>query len=222
MNCALISGECADAVIGSPLSLNPGNPFAPAGAAAINSSLQCQVGAGTQAPTSRDEFVDWRAGINFDLTDDVILYASVSTGHKAALQDQIFNLERFQTPDNPFQVTIPVATESLTNFEIGSKGRLFGGAITYAAAAFYSDFEDKQEAQFFNFGDIDCDLNGNGINDGAQGGTGLLPAEGEVGCGLGFDPSPINPLATPDLLDTEFPDVVQYAIVPADSNRLGR
>ena len=213
-----LTGEaCAAEISNSAFSLEPGTNFAGAGSAALINSASCLVGAGTEAPESRDDFADWRAGINFNLTDDVILYGSVSTGHKAALQDQIFNLQRFQTPENPFQVVIPVARESLTNFEIGSKGRLFNDRVTFAAAAFYTDFEDKQEAQFFNFGDRFCDLNGNGVFDGGgAGGTGLLAAEGEAGCGLGFDPEPINPLQTPDLDDTFFSDVIQYAIVPAD------
>ena len=121
----LISSVCADEITASDESLEPGTNFAGAGAFAINASPSCLVGAGNTAPVSRDEFADWRFGLNFQLNEDVIVYGSVSTGHKAALQDQIFNLQRFQTPDNPFQVTIPVATESLISYEIGSKGKLF-------------------------------------------------------------------------------------------------
>ena len=76
------------------------------------------------------------------------------------------------------------------------------------------DYNDKQEAQFYNFGDNNCDLDGDGLN-GSVGLTPANPAEGEPGCGIGFD-AVIDPFAIPDLNDTQFSDNIQYAIVPAE------
>lgn len=195
----LISSDCAAEIAAHPDSLSPGNNFATAGAAALVGSPACLVGS-TEASPSKDEFADFRVGVNYDISDDHMVYASVSSGHKAALQDQIYNIGRY----SPQQVIVPVPTESLISYEVGTKGK--SGDITFAVAAFFMDYKNKQEAQFYNFGDLQCDLNGNGVMDGG--------AEAELGCGIGFDAS-TDPLLTPDLDDSEFADNIQFAIVPA-------
>lgn len=205
----LQSAACAAEIQNNPNNLTPGANFADAGAQALVESPACRVGS-TEAPQSNDDFFDFRIGINHNISDDVLVYASISSGHKAALQDQVFNLTRF----SPQQVTIPVATEKLLSYEVGAKGKWRG--ITFSTAAFYLDYEDKQEAQFFNFGDNACDLDGNGLNGGEISGDGSNPAEELPGCGIGFDPT-TNPLATPDLNDNEFADNIQFAVVPAAS-----
>jgi iron complex outermembrane receptor protein len=199
----LISSACADAVSTSPFNEAEGGVFFHAGMPALLQP-ECFIADNTSPPTD-DSFFDYRAGLSYDLNDDVVGYLSISTGHKAQLQDQRLLVERF----SPERVVIPVPTESLVNYELGFKGSLFDKRLTFSSAVFYMDYKDKQEAQFYNFGDRDCDLNGNGILDGGPTGE-----EAELGCGTiaGEDFDINNPI---DLDDSQFSDQIEYAVVTA-------
>ncbi len=154
-----------------------------------------------------ESFTDFRIGGKYNLTDDTNVYASIASGHKAALQTQrIVNTRAGGFLD------IPVETEKLISYEIGSKGKAFDGSLNFAAAIFYMDYKDKQEAQFLNFGDTGCDLNGNGINDSLDRNGATLPEEGFAGCGAD-EPFSFDTIV--DLVDTEFPDQVEYSVTNA-------
>ncbi len=159
------------------------------------------------AEETDESFTDFRIGGKYDITNDTNVYASIASGHKAALQTQrIFNTRSGTILD------IPNQTERLISYEIGSKGKAFDGALTFATALFYVDYEDKQEAQFLNFGDTGCDLNGNGRNDSLDRNGQTLPDEGFSGCASdeSFDFDNVI-----DLVDTEFPDQVEYSVTNA-------
>lgn len=71
----------------------------------------------------------WLARINYDFTRDFMGYASVSTGYKSGgLQDG----------------GVPYGSETLTNYEVGTKNTLFGGAVRWNNAIYYQDFKDFQ------------------------------------------------------------------------------
>ncbi|WP_165189166.1 TonB-dependent receptor [Caulobacter soli] len=80
---------------------------------------------------SWDKFT-WLGRADFDVTDDVLAYASVSTGFKSG------NIEDGGLLANP---------ETITNYEAGSKIRFLDGRATLNLAAYYEDFKGYQVNQ---------------------------------------------------------------------------
>jgi iron complex outermembrane receptor protein len=85
-----------------------------------------------------NNFVDWRAGVEYDLHKDDLLYATFSTGHKAAG----FN-------DTQSFATVPVynsdyGPESVYSLELGSKNLLSDRKLKLNAAAFYFGYQGMQ------------------------------------------------------------------------------
>ena len=79
--------------------------------------------------------VTWLARADADLAQDVLGYASVSTGFKSGnIQDG-------------GELTDP---ETITNYEVGLKSRLFDRRLTVNLAAYYSDFKGYQVNQVEN------------------------------------------------------------------------
>jgi iron complex outermembrane receptor protein len=67
--------------------------------------------------------------VNYDIDKNNMVYASVSTGYKSGgLQDG----------------GVPYGSESLTNYEVGSKSTFLGGALRVNNAAYYEKFKDFQ------------------------------------------------------------------------------
>src|SRR5690606_11654158 len=87
-----------------------------------------------------DENVSFLARLNWAPTDDLLVYAGVSRGHKSGT----FNVG--YTPIN-FDA-IPVDPEELTSYEGGFKSTLLGGRLLFNTAVFYYDYEDSQAFQF--------------------------------------------------------------------------
>lgn len=85
---------------------------------------------------SRFQFTDWRTGVEFDLTDDHMLYATVSTGHKAGGFNDTFDVNEIPETFSP---------ESIKAYEIGSKmsHRWFGRPGNFNVSAFYYDYTDQ-------------------------------------------------------------------------------
>ena len=85
---------------------------------------------------SRFQFNDWRTGVEFDLTDDHMLYATVSTGHKSGGFNDTFDVNVIPEAFSP---------ESIKAYEIGSKmsHRWFGRPGTFNVSAFYYDYTDQ-------------------------------------------------------------------------------
>ena len=82
---------------------------------------------------------DWfsftpRAGLNFHLSDDVMLYASYAEGFKSG---------GFGNPTAVLPTPV-YGPEELTTYEIGAKTRWFDGILTLNGAAFRSDWTDIQ------------------------------------------------------------------------------
>jgi iron complex outermembrane recepter protein len=82
-------------------------------------------------------FVDWRARVEYDLTDDNLVYGLVSRGHKAAS----FNDNLGPLGPAPF-----FRPEEVTLFEIGTKNEftVFGRKAILNLSGFYNDYRDQQ------------------------------------------------------------------------------
>lgn len=99
-----------------------------------------------------NDFVDYRIGIEYDISDQHLLYAKISSGTKAAGFNDTFdgNSETFDS-------------EEIIAYEIGSRltYRAFGFPAVFNASAFYYDYSDQvfQDLVCINFdtmGDGDC------------------------------------------------------------------
>lgn len=89
-----------------------------------------------QIGEAKFDFVDWRAGLEFDIGPDSMLYAKVSTGHKSGGFNDSFNGS-----------TIPEAfsPEKLVVYEIGSRNSFdaFGRRAIFNLTGFYYDYSDQ-------------------------------------------------------------------------------
>jgi iron complex outermembrane receptor protein len=71
----------------------------------------------------------WLLRANYDVSKDFLVYGSVSTGYKSGgLQDG----------------GLHYGPESLTNYEVGTKNTLWGGAVHFNNSIYYEDFKDFQ------------------------------------------------------------------------------
>ncbi|MFU8814374.1 MAG: TonB-dependent receptor [Pseudomonadales bacterium] len=76
----------------------------------------------------------WRVGINYTPSDDLLTYATVSTGYKAGGFNRGESLAEYDP-------------ETILAYEIGLKHDFFDGRARVNAAAFYYDYEDLQQSQ---------------------------------------------------------------------------
>jgi iron complex outermembrane recepter protein len=80
--------------------------------------------------------VPWRVGLNYKVTQDDLLYASVSRGYKSG---------SFSTVGGAISTQYaPARQESLIAYEIGQKASIFSRRLEINTAIFYYDYSDKQ------------------------------------------------------------------------------
>ncbi|MFV0275640.1 MAG: TonB-dependent receptor [Parahaliea sp.] len=79
-----------------------------------------------------------KIGLDYALSEDVLIYGTVSNGFKSGG----FN----GANSNTTQQLKPYEEEVLTSYELGVKSTLLDGSMQLNAAAFYYDYQDKQEA----------------------------------------------------------------------------
>jgi iron complex outermembrane receptor protein len=85
-----------------------------------------------------EDFLTPTAILEWDATDNTMIYGSVSSGAKAGGFDARGNLAtNFEFED-----------ESVLAYEIGTKSSLLDGTLELNTAIFYSDYEDLQVSQF--------------------------------------------------------------------------
>lgn len=91
---------------------------------------------GQQIGSSKFDFVDWRVGLEYDLSDDHMLYAKVSTGHKSGGFNDSFN-------GSPIPETF--SPEKLLVYEIGSRNSFdfFGRRAVFNLTGFYYDYTNQ-------------------------------------------------------------------------------
>jgi len=85
-----------------------------------------------------EDFITPTVILEWDMSDNTMLYGSASTGAKAGG----FDARGQQAGNFEFE------DEGVTAFEIGSKSRLADGRLEVNTAIFYSDYEDLQVSQF--------------------------------------------------------------------------
>lgn len=84
----------------------------------------------------KEDNVSWRVGIDFNATDDILLYANASRGYKAGSFPSLAAAN--------FTALAPVTQESVTAYEGGFKATLADSKVQWNGAAFYYDYKDKQ------------------------------------------------------------------------------
>jgi len=86
--------------------------------------------------TLSEDNVSWRVGLDYNLTDNVLLYANISEGYKQG---------SFPTSSPAGWVGLePVTQESVLAYEVGTKGQYMDGRVNLNAAAFFYKYDDKQ------------------------------------------------------------------------------
>ncbi|MEY4549252.1 MAG: hypothetical protein RL685_5447 [Pseudomonadota bacterium] len=96
-------------------------------------------------------YFDWRAGVEFDASKDSLLYATVTTGHKAAG----FNDTQDFAGQPLFNSTYN--SESMLSFEVGTKNSFLERALRLNASAFLYRYSNMQFQTIVSVGE-DPDL----------------------------------------------------------------
>lgn len=78
---------------------------------------------------------DWKAGLEYDVADDSLLYAQVQTGYKPGTYNFVPSTPTF---DNEVKPT------DLTAFTVGYKTRLFDNTLQVNTEAYYYDYTDME------------------------------------------------------------------------------
>ncbi len=87
-----------------------------------------------------EDNIAWRVALNWNVTDDVLLFGSVSQGAKSG-----------GAPVNTaslYEQNLPAQQEQLLAYEVGVKAALFERRLQANVAAFYYDYTDKQMSTF--------------------------------------------------------------------------
>jgi len=89
-----------------------------------------------------DSSPSWRASLAYDLTDDILLYATVANGFKSGG----LNAAGIPTqPDgSPSLVSAIIEPEENTTYELGFKSQFFNRALTFNVAAYFTEVSDYQ------------------------------------------------------------------------------
>jgi iron complex outermembrane receptor protein len=133
---------CADPVEGQPRVVPNDDGIGLRCAAGVNPALPQN--ALTQIPQNNEVsnvFVDWRAGLEFDLAPDNLLYATVSTAHKAGGFNDTSPLD-MPGNDGGLYYNTEYDPESVIAYEIGSKNMFLEKKLKVNASAFYYDYTD--------------------------------------------------------------------------------
>jgi iron complex outermembrane receptor protein len=118
-----------DLTLPGPCAFTPGGQLDP-----VNSAPNCTVGPlNGVVSTFKDDRIDYRVALSYDLTDDAMVYGSVSTGYKSG-----------GVNSRPFfpQQALAHDPEVLTTYEIGGKTKLFNNTLRINAAAFLNDYDN--------------------------------------------------------------------------------
>lgn len=99
-----------------------------------NNSITQQNGAMT------DSFVDWRLRYGYDISDDILVYGLVATGHKSGG----FN-DTFKDPEVGASISPEYDTEKVTMYELGMKSEFDLGDVPTRlnGSLFYYDYSDQ-------------------------------------------------------------------------------
>lgn len=93
----------------------------------------------------------WKAGMEFDLVDDIMLYATASTGYRAGGIN--FRAEGVPLTYDP---------EEVIAYEAGLKSRLLDNTMTLNVSAYLNEYTDLQAQSFVIFNDVVSEFTENG------------------------------------------------------------
>jgi iron complex outermembrane receptor protein len=104
---------------------------------AANGAVLSNTGIPITNTVVNDQHVTWMLATRYEVTPDVSVYASYSTGYKGRAFNLVTDtsLEDLQNPLNP---------ETVDSFEVGLRTVLFGGSTIFNATGFVSVFENFQ------------------------------------------------------------------------------
>ncbi len=91
---------------------------------------------GATYDTVKFDKVTYRVGLDYQATDDNLLYASVSSGFRSG---------GFNSGQGPAALQPTFQPETVTAFEVGSKNRFLDNTLQLNAAAFYNRYSGLQE-----------------------------------------------------------------------------
>lgn len=83
-----------------------------------------------------EDNVSWKAGLDYHVNDDTLVYVNVSRGYKTGSFPAITAAVQ--------SALIPAKQEAVTSYELGTKATLMDGAMQVNGAVFYQDYKDKQ------------------------------------------------------------------------------
>ena len=88
---------------------------------------------------------NWLASVSYHFTDDIMAYASVSTGFKSGgFNGSFIGATNPPDPDLVNKQLQPVKPEQVTAYEIGEKASLYDGRLIINGSLFYSDYRNEQ------------------------------------------------------------------------------
>lgn len=103
----------------------------------------------------------WRLGLSYQPTPRDFLFTSLSTGYKAGgfsdkqnICARGLNGNCADMTPGPHYTFLPWKPETLTNFELGYKGRMLDNRLSVSATAFYSRYKDMQMTGAVQMGKI--------------------------------------------------------------------
>ncbi|MEM8695463.1 MAG: TonB-dependent receptor [Pseudomonadota bacterium] len=130
---------------------------------------------GQQRGSSNFDFLDWRAGFEFDITEDSMIYAKVSTGHKSG---------GFNDSFDPALIPELFSPEDVIVYEIGTRNTfdLFGRRATANLTGFYYDYNDQvfQDLTVINVDPVTGNANGFSLVNRNVGGSRIYGLEAET------------------------------------------
>jgi iron complex outermembrane receptor protein len=128
-------GHVADLfnLLGSLLSSVPFDPIGPTDCYSLN---ETNTPGEPYVRTLKQDNVSWRAGIDYQVTPQTLIYANASRGYKAGSFPSLAAAT--------YAALSPVTQESVTAYEAGVKAQLFDRKVGLNVAAFYYDYRDKQ------------------------------------------------------------------------------
>jgi iron complex outermembrane receptor protein len=89
--------------------------------------------------------VTWKAGVDYDLTNRVMLYANVSTGYKAGGFNDGCSTSSASICTSPVsEDRLYYRPETLTAYEAGLRGRFMDNALTLNLTGFWYDYSNLQ------------------------------------------------------------------------------
>jgi outer membrane receptor protein involved in Fe transport len=130
----------------SPIFTDPDDIFAPIYFPVPNDveALTAPGGPGVSFDFKLNTFLP-RAGFEYDMTDDAMLYGTIARGVRNGGLNSPFSAMGFGPVGSPeFEDALTYGSDDIVTGEIGLKSRWMDGDVTFNIAGFYSDFDTPQ------------------------------------------------------------------------------